>query len=292
MLKADFHSHSGFMACPVSWKRLDYVKEYYKGDLLKTLVAQYNSGIDVVALTSSSIDRSISMIEKAGELAKDPKYKFLRKLRLLPAMEVTTFDGEILFIYPEDRRPANISHANCHVNDGTFMEKIERALGEEAAVVLPHPFYDTEVPVEEKTPQGMGTVIFDEDLQLKKEYEEFFSHVHGLEVYNGAAMSLSLLPFIGKKFVAASEKSRKVCEQKHVSMLGSSDNHAPDAVGTAYTLTEDEEPVKQIRERKTTPVLSTGKLMDPRVMISQFMYFWQNGQVSEILDILLRKYSI
>jgi hypothetical protein len=292
MLKADFHSHSGFMACPVSWKRLDYVKEYYKGDLAKTLVAQYNSGTDVVALTSSSIDRSISMIEKAGELARDPKYKFLRKLRLLPAMEVTTFDGEILFIYPEDRRPANIPYANCHVSDEAFIEKIERAVNEEAAVILPHPFYDTEVPVEEKTPQGMGTVIFDEDVQLKKEYEEFFSHIHGLEVYNGTAMSLSLLPFIGKKFIAASEKSREVCEQKNVSMLGSSDNHSPYSVGTAYTLIRDEEPVKQIRERRTTPVLSTGKLMDPRLVLSQLMYFWQNGQLSEIWDMLLRKYFI
>lgn len=283
-LKADFHSHAGWASS--LGKDLESKVYLYKGDPIKSLLKHVEVGNDVVALTTDDAQKSRRLIKMART---DPMHghKF-EKLTLLPCEEISTPQGELLSLYPEDSDPTPIGHSRYDVSDPSFLEKLDRARNcYGAALSMPHPLNNINAPW--GMPCCIGNSIFDGDLNLREGNEDFLKLIDAIEQYNSFALMLSPYPMLRKRWIEACEKACVLSSKYNLAPLGVSDNHIPQLIGIAYTILEDGDPIKQMRNRATKPVLSSmAKYMNPRIIVSQFCYHLQNGELNHLKNVLFQ----
>ncbi|MEM7821707.1 MAG: PHP-associated domain-containing protein [Candidatus Aenigmatarchaeota archaeon] len=272
MIRVDLHSHVGIIE--YKWKGRDV--EIYKGDLLKTALQHLKEGNHAVAITTENAKKSYKMIKYLESVLR----KYPIPIDFFPAEEIYTEDGELVIVYPQDVEPESIEHTEKHVYDSSFMERVDNAKEHGAIVFLPHPFNHLISFIDNETNLCMGWSLFDEKLNLREKYKDFFSRVDAIEVLNGSFSLFYHYPKFRRISISPIKKAFLVCRKYGLPMLGNSDSHSPEFVGTAYSLTGDD-PIKSIKRGFVYPQLNTRKLT-PKLFFSQLLSHYKNKEISKL----------
>lgn len=198
-------------------------------------------------------------------------------------------EGEILVSHRPGSDLGNVRDMNRHLYDPQVLEMFDEIEGD-FALAFPHPFCRLESPNCRVLNQSAGFAIFDEKLNLRDEYREFFKkHVPAIEKFNLTSLLFSIFPVLNRPWMEAVEKAGTVCRKYGLPALGNTDAHFPEMpFDIAYTVMGDGDPIKLIKEGRTEAVFHIGGLLyHPDVFLRQFIYDLKGGELKRFPEIVL-----